>query len=168
MEAQAQYMVDVKADSATVLVVGRASYVNCMSVSDFFERIFKNSLCRTVYVDFRECLGMDSTFLGILAGVSLKLRRMTPAGKLVLRNLGERNLELVENLGLDKICEIDANGAATPRDGLEYAKHQGPASHAEILKAHENLIEADSDNFKKFEDVVVFLRKELEAEHGKE
>ena len=37
------------------------------------------------------------------------------------------------------------------------------ATHANILNAHENLVEADSSNKTKFEDVIAFLKRETES-----
>ena len=59
-----------------------------------------------IVLDFENCKGMDSTFLGILAGTALELRKQTPAGVLILSNLGERNHELVCNLGLQNLLTI--------------------------------------------------------------
>ncbi len=50
-------------------------------------------------VDFLHCSSMDSTFLGVLAGAALQLRKENPPGGLTLCGLGPRNLELIRNLG---------------------------------------------------------------------
>jgi hypothetical protein len=47
---------------------------------------------------------MDSTFLGILVGLALKLRKFEDEGFLTLVNLRGRNLETVKNLGIQKIA----------------------------------------------------------------
>ena len=56
-------------------------------------------------VDFQHCSSMDSTFLGILVGLALQLRKLEVAGKLTLINLVGRNLETVKNLGIHKIAD---------------------------------------------------------------
>src|SRR2546427_100813 len=52
----------------------------------------------------------DSTFLGVLAGAAIELRRKTPPGVLTLARVGERNLELIRNLGLHRLATVDAGG----------------------------------------------------------
>ena len=59
---------------------------------------------RNYIVDFQDCSSMDSTFLGILVGLALKLRKFEDEGYLTLVNLRGRNLETVQNLGIHKNC----------------------------------------------------------------
>ena len=59
-------------------------------------------------MDFQNCASMDSTFLGVLAGAALDLRRRHPPGSLVLCRVGRRNLELLRNLGLHRLLTVDA------------------------------------------------------------
>ncbi len=69
-------------------------------------------------IDFLRCTSMDSTFLGVLAGFALELRKRTPKGSLVLTRMGQRNLELIRNLGLHKLLTIDSSEAGANRRGL--------------------------------------------------
>ena len=81
-------------------------------------------------------------------------------GSLSLAGLNERNGELIENLGLGKIVTIiDAPvQSATAQEQLSATN----ATTEGILSAHENLVAADSANLSKFEDVITFLKKEME------
>jgi len=110
---------------------------------------------------------MDSTFLGVLAGVALELRKHIPQGSLVLCRVGPRNLELLRNLGLHRLLTVDtgetnvtlnANAAALDcnpvRNELESARL--------VLAAHENLITADESNRAKFQDVLTFLKNRVD------
>ena len=76
-----------------------------------------------------------------------------------LLNLKDRNLQLIENLGIYKLVKIeDNNNLNIVEQELETSSVSGES----MLKAHENLIEADSSNLEKFEDVITFLKKETE------
>ena len=106
---------------------------------------------------------MDSTFLGILAGAAMRIRREFPDGGLELCRLNNRNLELVRNLGLHRILTI--RGVDAPEDaGDENAKFEtllsGSVESNSMLEAHRNLVDADESNQQKFEDVIKFLEKE--------
>ncbi|MDA8807297.1 hypothetical protein N9N55_08735 [Opitutales bacterium] len=46
-------------------------------------------------IDFEDCSSMDSTFLGILVSVALKIRSAADEGSISLLNLRGRNLETV-------------------------------------------------------------------------
>ena len=62
------------------------------------------------------CTYLDSTFLGILLGLGLKLRE-AGNGLLNILNASPRNLELLRNLGLDRLISID--GESLPSDEPE-------------------------------------------------
>ena len=155
------FLVDATSDPVAIRIDGRASFQNSTCLNEFFSSMIARGSIRFV-IDFSHCTSMDSTFLGVMAGVALQLRKHKPAGSLVLCRLGERNLELVRNLGLHRLLTVDtetvamnlASGTALPcqpdKDELESARM--------VLAAHENLVEADENNRAKFEDVLTFLK----------
>jgi anti-sigma B factor antagonist len=159
------YLVNVQADPVLVRVRGRASFMNSQLIRDFFQQSIRAGT-RRFAVDFAECTGMDSTFLGVLAGTAIELRNSTPRGVLIFCRLGPRNLELVRNLGLHRLATIDC-GPGTPA-GAEAAGRalEGPRlgekENAELcLRAHESLVEADANNLAKFQDVIGLLKDTL-------
>jgi hypothetical protein len=116
---------------------------------------------RRFAIDFQECAGMDSTFLGVLAGVAIGLRKNSDGGSLVALRLAARNLELMRNLGLHRLVTIDPGaGTAVPecRQALDPRTGSELESARLVLEAHENLVQADEANRTKFEDVLTFLR----------
>src|SRR5690606_25541663 len=104
------FLVNAYSDPVAIKIDGKASYLNCGPVSDFIDRMIVQGKRRFV-LDFDRCTGMDSTFLGIIAGAALNLRTTNPPGNIVLCRLNARNMELVKNLGLHKIVTVDGNGA---------------------------------------------------------
>lgn len=155
---QPAFLVDAYSDPAILRIDGRASYLNCGPIGEFFRRMVKEGK-RDVVVDFSQCSGMDSTFLGILAGAALEFRKMEPKGELHLVRMGSRNLELVRNLGLHRILDVDSGNFQMnfSDNGLE-AANEAAADSKSILQAHEALVEADKGNRQKFQDVLSFLK----------
>ncbi|MGH8019871.1 MAG: STAS domain-containing protein, partial [Opitutaceae bacterium] len=100
------YLVDAYSDPVLIKVRGRASFLNSQLIRDFLQQSIRDGKRRFV-VDFAECTGMDSTFLGVLAGTALELRKTVPAGSFVFCRLGARNMELVRNLGLHRLATVD-------------------------------------------------------------
>lgn len=162
MAAQDQpiYLVDASSEPVTIIIHGKASYLNCAPMNEFLSKMLFERKRHYVF-DLAECSGMDSTFLGIIAGLTLDVRKMTPKGSVALCRLSPRNTELVQNLGLHRILEI--------KEGLPAQSHTvsltpsifgktDQATSQTILKAHENLIQADPSNLKKFQDVVTYLK----------
>jgi len=163
--AKPTFLVDAYADPVLVRIEGRAAFTNSGSLKDFFSEMIRQGR-RRFAVDFQLCTSMDSTFLGVLAGAALELRRQTPAGTLTLARVGERNLELIRNLGLHRLATVDAGAQPLSFAGGAQALDSKAKSEIEsarlVLEAHENLVAADADNAAKFQDVLAFLRNRVE------
>ena len=169
------------ADLGFVKVVGRGSFQNSGCLKAFYQQLLKEGVSRFV-VDLDACSYLDSTFLGILLGLGLKLKD-AGNGLLHILNANARNLELLKNLGLDRLIIIEsADGSSHPangggsRDGANGVNTTPSPDRLEevpcpvptraeaaptILEAHENLMEFDPRNIPKFKDVVEFLREDL-------
>jgi len=102
------------ADLGFIKVVGRGSFQNSSCLKAFYQQLLKDGVRRFV-VDLEACTYLDSTFLGILLGLGLKLRE-SGNGLLHILNANPRNLELLRNLGLDRLINIDGGGP-TPTEG---------------------------------------------------
>jgi len=141
--------------------------MNSAPLKAFFLRMIEQGK-RNFVVDFEHCKGMDSTFLGILAGLGIELMKAEVPGSVVLTRLGERNLELVRNLGLHRIMTVDdgqvAAETAEQTEALELtAEQRGEVENARlVLQAHENLVEIDESNKTKFQDVISFLKNQMD------
>lgn len=161
------FLVNAYTDPVLVRVQGRASFTNSGSLKDFFTEMIRQGKTRFV-LDFQQCASMDSTFLGVLAGAALQVRRLTPPGTLTLVRVGDRNLELIRNLGLHRLATVDAGDFELSFDGggaqmLSEEKKSEIESAKLVLEAHENLVSADSANAAKFQDVLAFLRNRVDG-----
>ena len=160
------FLVDAYVDPVLVRIEGRASFMNSGSLKEFFTEMARQGKAR-VAVDFQHCTSMDSTFLGVLAGAALELRKRTPPGTLALVRVGERNLELIRNLGLHRLAIVDAGNFSMDLGGGAQALTEQMRTEIErtrlVLEAHENLLVADPANATKFQDVMAFLRNQLNS-----
>ena len=159
------------ADLGFVKVVGRGSFQNSSCLKAFYQQLLKEGASGFV-VDLDACTYLDSTFLGILLGLGLKLKE-AGNGLLHIVNANPRNLELLRNLGLDRLISIEGaggNGSGPGHlDGVrEEQLEEMPCSvptreeaAPTILEAHENLMAFDPRNVPKFKDVVEFLGENL-------
>ena len=122
---------------------------------------------RDFVVDLDTCELMDSTFMGTLAGLALRLREIGQ-GHLRTVNVNERNTDLLENLGLDQLFTVERDSRELAPNSLKKAVSDVNISEQKenVLAAHEALIEADSQNTAKFRDVIEYLRQELAQEDG--
>lgn len=122
---------------------------------------------RDFVVDLRDCEQMDSTFMGTLAGVALRLRELGQ-GELRTINVNDRNAGLLGSLGLDQLFHVEGAASAVNAqpDKLELReatqKKTGKDEQKRtVLEAHEALVEVDAANEVKFKDVLEFMRHEL-------
>lgn len=158
MPEETKYLVGQVEDKAVMRVIGRANYLNCVSVADFFTKIDESGV-KLVRVDCSECTGMDSTFLGTIVAGALKFRKR--GAEFRFENLNERNLELAENLGLSNIMTVTQNLGLQDNQSTNAELLSGRADAKNILNAHESLAGISKENATKFEDVLNFLRRDL-------
>lgn len=160
------FLVDAYSEPVLVRIEGRASFQNSAGLKDFISEIIRQGK-HHLLIDFQNCASMDSTFLGVLAGAAIEMRKQQPPGSLILARLGQRNLELVRNLGLHRLLTIDTGEDKHNFDqALKPLSVQSSLSEIEharlVLQAHENLVVADETNQTKFQDVLTFLRSRVE------
>jgi len=164
--AKPTFLVDAYSDPIVVRIEGRASFQNSGCLHDFFVETMKQGKTRFV-LDFQNCTSMDSTFLGVMAGLALDLRKKIPPGSLVLARASQRNLELIRNLGLHRLVSVDSGSfpmnfgqtaTALPCGGDRTELEQARL----VLQAHENLVATDEGNRSKFQDVLSFLKNRVE------
>jgi anti-anti-sigma regulatory factor len=159
------------ADLGFIKVVGRGSFQNSGCLKAFYQQLLKEGTHRFM-VDLGACTYLDSTFLGILLGLGKTLKE-AGNGLLHILNASPRNLELLKNLGLDRLMKIDtvtAPGNGVAGNQLEEVVCPVPTREEAaptILEAHEALMEFDARNIPKFKDVVEFLREDLGHAAGK-
>lgn len=155
-------------DVVWVKVEERGTFQNSGGLKDYCRNMIHRGF-RKFVVDLANCQLMDSTFMGTLAGIALRLRELGQ-GELMVINANSRSQSLLENLGLDQIFEVKAVGdPAAPRLPLSgptapQADLSAPAEHEAVLSAHEALVEADARNAVKFHDVLEFLKKQADLE----
>jgi anti-anti-sigma regulatory factor len=164
---QPAYQVYAEKDFVFTKVNGRASYLNCAPLKEFLHGQVAEGY-RCMAFDFEGCSSMDSTFLGILVGVALELRKTDPPGSVALLQLGERNLEVVRNLGIHRLVSVEAGDlkmdfGATAKT-IEANGDRAQADEELICEAHKRLSELNEKNARLFKDVVGFLEQHLEED----
>jgi anti-anti-sigma factor len=165
-ETESVFQVNPYSDPVIVRVEGRANFQNSGCLRDFAAEMLRQGKPRFV-LDLAGCTSMDSTFLGVLAGLAIELRQRRPAGSVVLARVGARNLELIRNLGLHRLLSVEGGEvAAMAAAGGGRDLECGPRSELEsarlVLEAHENLVAVDEGNRAKFQDVLTFMKQRVD------
>ena len=168
---QSSIQVGVNGSVVWVRVAGRGSFLNSGSLKEF-AREMVNRGHREFVFDLEECVMMDSTFMGTMAGMALRLKELGQ-GRLHVIHCGERSRDLLSGLGLDQIFDIQADGAEAPQcEALtqtngEPAEKSATAKREQagtMLEAHEALCQAAPENLTRFKDVLEYLKQDLQHE----
>jgi anti-sigma B factor antagonist len=145
-----------------VRVEGNGSSTNSTALRKFAKEMIHRG-AREFVVDLANCQGMDSTFMGTLAGISFWLRELGE-GSLSVVNLNERNAESLSNLGLDQLFNVRVSNTVKDEQILPIPSDENRTARAEtMLEAHEALVKSAPENISKFKDVIQFLEEELRS-----
>jgi anti-sigma B factor antagonist len=162
----ANLLVAVADHEVCVKVVGRANFTCSLDMKRVIHEMLARGYRRFV-LDVSECLLMDSTFLGMLAGIGLKFAEPGEHGQksLELLNPNPRICDLLENLGVDHLFKIIREQPAPEDDGFQSINQANDKDRAELtrnsLEAHETLMRINPNNVPKFKDVAQFLAEDL-------
>ncbi len=141
---------------------GRGTFLESPLVENFVEAAFDSGRADFV-VDLEACSGMDSTFMGMLAGLGIKFRR-EGVGSLTIVGTTEKTKASLIELGLHYLSQIEpAKGPWVGRmdefrsDLISIAGDESTDKESHVLKCHENLCEADDKNIERFRTVLEML-----------
>jgi anti-sigma B factor antagonist len=173
VNSAASILVGVTNRTVHVKVEGKGSFQNSPALKEFFKEMLDRGH-RTFVVDLDHCPVMDSTFMGTLAGLALRLRE-NGKGCLLVSNVNERNYDLLRNLGLNNLFDIESKEShpigneGLMKEGVNSAPLEpdhpiGRSDQAEcMIEAHEALVDADPENLARFKDVLEYLKQDLRA-----
>lgn len=164
--------VAVIAPIAVVKVCGRANFALSVDFKRLVSELRERGIERFI-IDLGECATMDSTFLGVLAGLALrnidgKEAEPGSAGvQLDLLNPNPRVADLLDNLGVIHLFTILKQ--ETPCTLIfEPVREGSPPSKEELsrncLQAHLTLMDINPENVPKFKDVARFFEEDLKRE----
>ena len=172
---QSSIQVGVDGPAVWVRVEGKGSFLNSGSLKEFSKEMVNRGYREFIF-DLGKCVMMDSTFMGTMAGVALRLKELGQ-GHLRVVHCGQRSRDLLSGLGLDQIFSIQAKGVTAPQcqqltksdaSGEGAPELQKQLQAKAMLEAHEALCEAAPTNFTRFKDVLDYLKQDLQHETAAE
>jgi anti-sigma B factor antagonist len=164
MSPQPSIFADTESGPAVwIRVEGKGTFQNSPGLKEFSRQMMEGGR-RDFVVDLANCPAMDSTFMGTLAGMALRLREFGD-GHLWVVNRNHRNSELLEGLGLDALFSHDpAPVVVAPINGSAVEHHADKAFTREVMRAaHEACVQANPENAARFKDVLEHLRASAAA-----
>jgi anti-anti-sigma factor len=153
-------------DFTCVKIAGRANFMSSPDFKTLLTELNQKGYNRFI-IDLSECVLMDSTFLGVLAGFGLM---MNPGGApdkcdIELLNPSPRVRELLENLGVLSLFKVTTITPQLPDDTKISAPAPVNPTQEQItrtcLEAHRTLMAVNPENVARFKDVTQFLAEDL-------
>lgn len=151
---------------ACIKITGRANFACSPDFKTLLNELAQKGYTHFI-IDLSECVLMDSTFLGVLAGFGIKLNPQgAPAEKgIELLNTTARVAELLENLGTIHLFKLTNGPLKLPDDATTSMPESIKPSHEQItrtsLEAHQTLMSMNPENVARFKDVAQFLAEDL-------
>lgn len=139
-----------------IAVFGRANFTYAVPLRELADRL--NDLA-DVQMELSGCETMDSTFMGVITMMGLKLFK---AGKrMELRNASDHVQKLLRGLGVAKLFNY-VTGAVNA-EGIAVSGNATTLQTAgTVVDAHRTLVEANQDNAAKFDSVIEYAQQDLE------
>ena len=152
---------------ACIKIVGRANFTSSVDFKALVNELLQQGL-HCLVLDLSECVLMDSTFLGVLAGFGLKLsggNGGTARPGIELLNPSARIIELLETLGVLHLFRLIQGDLTPPAQAQSQERALTNPSKDEAnqtcYEAHRTLMEISPANVPKFKDVAQFLAEKL-------
>lgn len=157
------YEVAVGSRAVYVRVHGLGSMNNCLCVRDFLDGMLQSDR-GFVVIDLRDCTGMDSTFMGVIAGTASFETEDLSIGVAVV-NASSELFRLLETVGLTELVFVDPE----PFDVKDVEFHAleeqaGEESRLKLVRqAHEHLIKISDKNEQAFGDLLRTIEMEMKT-----
>jgi len=164
-EEQGYYEVGLSRNTVYVRVIGLATMYNAACVRDFVERLLAEGYHRVLF-DLERCAGMDSTFMGVLAGVAT-FEGPNGSPQVTVLNADPSNVGLLEGVGLTHLLQLHRGHVDAPDiDLVSLRERTREEDRMELVRdAHERLIEVNPKNEAAFGAFLQALKLQMDADH---
>jgi len=150
----------VRRGTVWLRIEGYGTFQNSASIRAYTEQMF-DSGHRSFAFDLQECGMMDSTFLGPLTGLALRLRE-DPRGRVGFARVNAKVESLFGRYGFDRVLAFQGFEAAPPApdemEELDLATTK-EFKRGTMVEAHEALAASSPENAERFGEVVDFLKR---------
>lgn len=147
-----------------IKVSGRATFDCAPPLRDLAKNLDQEKFT-AIRVDLEACEWMDSTFMGVLAMLGLRAKKINATMEICAAS--EQNEELLAALGLKKLFifskeSIENPGCENCIKGGSTETVQAKEGAETVLEAHQTLMDVDDQNVAKFEKVVDLVQMDID------
>ena len=154
-----------------ICLSGRGSFRISPPLKKYIHQKKNNHSITHVFLNMKDCQGMDSTFMGVLAGLACLIKSSSKI-KFQLTHLSKKNEKLLITLGVNRVLDYkmqseDNETEFKPQPQLELSMDTDTKTKAEIsLEAHKKLVDIDKKNLNQFKSVIELLQEDLDQLNG--
>ena len=143
-----------------VKAIGRATF-ECVAPLRALAKQLDATEFKQIDIDLEDCQGMDSTYMGVLAMMALRAKKLNAV--ITVYNASELNRTLLYGLGLKRLFQFKEGKVDMGENIAQEKTQEDKIEHATtVLEAHKTLMNVDQGNVSKFEKVVDFVQKDLD------
>ncbi|HYQ72180.1 MAG TPA: STAS domain-containing protein [Gammaproteobacteria bacterium] len=140
--------------------IGDIRYILSTSIERFLDEVFTGPGPAGFVIDLTETDSIDSTNLGLLARIAIRMQASGAARVTLVSNRAEIN-SVLTSMALDEVFDIvdDSGLAAGEAEELPQADADRETLARTLIDAHRALMELSEHNREMFRDVLVALEK---------
>jgi len=148
-------------DGAYVIrLVGDVRLTLCTTMDDFFQHMFEDPEFVSVWVDLCDVEGIDSTTLGLLAKLALKVKERF-GFKPAIYSCDPGINRLLNSMGFHRLFELHQESCSNPEDIAEIPGVRGSENSVKqkVIEAHRVLMGISDENRDRFKDLLTVLER---------
>lgn len=151
-------------DKLVLRVVGKGKSSNSAAISQAANEAAECGV-KSIVIDLKSCDWLDSTFVGTLVGVAVRMRQHH-AGEVALVNVDEATRRQFEEFGLTRLFALEEAGEnyVWASDPLPHVLQDPRQLARSILEAHQHLMAVNPENARRFAAVQKRLLAELQGQ----
>jgi anti-sigma B factor antagonist len=147
-----------------IKVIGKGTMEYCSDLFQYISDKMDSKNVDAVYFDLSAANYLDSSFIGVIVSVQKKMKK-NGNSNVILLNPSEKVKDILNTMGLFEILPIQEEHQFINIELTDEIKKKLEKNYEDIqllLESHQNLMELNSENRKKFSLVEEMLQKELE------
>lgn len=143
-----------------IRLVGDVRLTLCTTIDDFMQHMFDDPEFASVWVDLCEAEGIDSTTLGLLAKLALKVKEVY-GFKPALYSCEPGINRLLKSVGFHRLFQLHEESCNNPEDIEEIPVVVGSEESVKqkVIEAHRILMGISDENHDRFKDLITALER---------
>ncbi len=166
MQENSRVIIGIINSGYIIKVIGKGTMEYCSELFQFLSEKIESENPENIYFELSEATYLDSSFIGVIVSVQKKMKKLGN-GNLILLNPSDKTKEILSTMGLLDIMPIQENNTFKNIEISSEIKKRLEKNYRDIqvlLESHQNLMEINSENRKRFSLVEEMLKRELEKE----